>query len=154
MLPHQRTSYFTAITQESIRAVTLNLVTINRASSAMFTRSHHTRVETAVLNYIQLRFGLARIPKVVVYAIDDQILDGSEKTSSGTQQVCIPTSKTRFCNWKIIVSKFIKWHIWWHILEFEAKFVRLSWFLKTFDNFNHAYFFAYYFCLHGVCLPL
>ena len=89
----------------------------------MFTRSHHTRVETAVLNYIQLRNGLARIPKVVVHAIDDQILDGSEKTSSGTQQVCIPTSITRFCNWKIIAANLYPSFFVpsWHISEFIKK---------------------------------
>lgn len=88
-----RTSYFTAITQESIRAVTLDLVAIHRACSAMFTRSHHTRIKTA--NYVPLLNGLARIPKVIIFAVDDQILDGSEKTSSGAQQLCIPTSITK-----------------------------------------------------------
>lgn len=100
-----RTSYFTAITQESIHAVTYDLVAIHRACSAMFTRTHHTRIKTAVLNYVQLRKGLARIPKVIVYPVDDQILDGSEKASSGTQQVCIPTSITKFWGWKIIARE-------------------------------------------------
>ena len=89
------TSYFTAITQESIRAVTLDLVAIHRACSAMFTRSHHTKIETAVKNYVPLRNGLARIPKVIICIVDDQILDGSEKASSGAQQLCIPTSITK-----------------------------------------------------------
>ena len=107
-----RTSYSTAITQESTRAVTLDLVAIHRACSAMFARSHHTRIETAVMNYVELRNGLARIPKVVVYIVDDEVLDGSEKASSGTQY-CITTSITRFWGWKIIASEFIKREIRW-----------------------------------------
>jgi len=74
----------------------------------MFTRGHHTRIETAVLNYVPLHNGVARIPKVIIYAVDDQILDGSVKPSPGAQQVCIPTSTTKFWGWKIIASEFIK----------------------------------------------
>ena len=109
-----RTSYFTAITQESIHTVTLDPVAIHRACSAMFTRSHHTRIETAVLNYVHRRNGLARKPKVIVYAVDDQIFDGSKKASCGTQQVCIPTSITKFWGWKIIArNRVIKREVSW-----------------------------------------